>query len=43
MPNLLDKYIKNGEGVNMFPIHEYWLDIGHKDQYVLANQEIKNF
>jgi dTDP-glucose pyrophosphorylase/predicted transcriptional regulator len=43
MPNLLQQNISNNETVNMFPIHEYWLDIGHKDQYILANQDIKNF
>ena len=28
MPDLLRETIKTGEHVNMFPIHEYWLDIG---------------
>ena len=27
--------------VYAFPIHEYWLDIGQKDEYDKANQEIK--
>jgi UDP-2-acetamido-4-(D-alanylamino)-2,4,6-trideoxy-alpha-D-mannopyranose hydrolase len=27
--------------VYAFPIHEYWLDIGQKDEYEKANQEIK--
>ncbi len=40
MPHLLDENIENGKVINMFPIHEYWLDIGQKDQYILANQEI---
>jgi dTDP-glucose pyrophosphorylase/predicted transcriptional regulator len=43
MPHLLGENIENGEVINMFPIHEYWLDIGQKDQYILANQEIKYF
>ena len=43
MPNLLDQCIEKGEVVNMFPVHEYWLDIGRKDQYIQANQEIETF
>lgn len=43
MPHLLDESINKGEVVNMFPIYEYWLDIGHKDQYILANQDIDSF
>ena len=43
MPHLLGENIENGEVINMFPIHEYWLDIGQKDQYILANQEIEFF
>ena len=40
MPDLLNKEI-NKVGVSVFPVHEYWLDIGHLDEYEKANKEIK--
>ena len=40
MPDLLNKEI-NKAGVNVFPIHEYWLDIGTMNEYEKANKEIK--
>ena len=40
MPTLLDKCIKSGENVSMFPIHEYWLDIGNMPDYQRANDDI---
>jgi NDP-sugar pyrophosphorylase family protein len=40
MPNLLETQVKEGEVVNVFPIHEYWLDIGHMDEYKKANRDI---
>ena len=42
MPDLLKKQIKDNQQVNMFPIHEYWLDIGRLDEYKRANEEIHN-
>jgi len=33
MPTLLEQEIKKGKSVNMFPIHEYWLDIGRMDDF----------
>jgi len=36
MPKLLEKLIKNGNKISTFPIHEYWLDIGHKEEYEIA-------
>ena len=39
MPVFLEKELGNG-GVNAFPIHEYWLDIGHMKEYKKANQDI---
>ena len=41
MPDLLNKEINKG-GVSVFPIHEYWLDIGHINEYEKANKEIKD-
>ena len=40
MPDLLNKEINKG-GVSVFPVHEYWLDIGHLNEYEKANKEIK--
>ena len=42
MPNLLEQQIKEGSSVNVFPIHEYWLDIGHMKEYENANVSFKN-
>jgi dTDP-glucose pyrophosphorylase len=33
MPSLLEKFIHLQDGVIMFPIHEYWLDIGRLDDF----------
>ena len=40
MPNLLEEQIEKGKKVNMFPVHEYWLDIGRIDEFERANREI---
>jgi len=39
MPVFLEKEL-GSDGVNAFPIHEYWLDIGHIKEYKKANQDI---
>jgi NDP-sugar pyrophosphorylase family protein len=39
MPNLLEKCVEKGEEVTMFPIHEFWLDIGNMPDYKRANSE----
>ena len=41
MPDLLKKQIQENHQINMFPLHEYWLDIGRIDEYQRANEEIK--
>jgi len=33
MPQLLDKAIKNGLNIGVFPIHEKWTDIGRPEDY----------
>jgi dTDP-glucose pyrophosphorylase len=33
MPDLLQLLVDSGKGVNMFPMHEYWLDIGRMDDF----------
>ncbi len=40
MPCLLEERIKNLKQVNMFPIHEYWLDIGQIEQFNQAQVDI---
>ncbi len=42
MPTLLEQEIDSGKVVNMFPLHEYWLDIGRMDEFERANQEFSN-
>ena len=39
MPDLLNEKILKGFPVNMFPIHEYWLDIGQIDEYEKAHKD----
>ncbi len=40
MPDLLQRHINQGRAVNMFPIHEYWLDIGRMDDFNRAQQDV---
>ena len=42
MPNFLEDELKN-KGIDAFPIHEYWLDIGRIDEYRKANQDATLF
>jgi dTDP-glucose pyrophosphorylase len=42
MPSLLENYLDVEEGVMMFPIHEYWLDIGGMEDFKRAQLDIKN-
>lgn len=41
MPSLLEEHINAGKSVMMFPIHEYWLDIGRMDDFNKAQQDYK--
>lgn len=41
MPSLLEQQIENDKTVNMFPIHEYWLDIGRMDDFHKAQAEVQ--
>lgn len=41
MPTLLQTYLDANEDVFMFPIHEYWLDIGRMDDFKRAQVDIK--
>ncbi len=40
MPSLLEETIADSGNVMMFPIHEYWLDIGQMDDYQRAQSDI---
>jgi len=40
MPHLLEKKIDSSGQVNMFPVHEYWLDIGQMKQFDQAHRDI---
>lgn len=40
MPTLLEQHIKERDNVLMFPIHEYWLDIGRMDDFNQAQMDI---
>ncbi len=41
MPTLLEQQIDQGKAVNMFPIHEYWLDIGRMDDFNKAQTDVQ--
>ena len=36
MPNLLSEKINGNRQVNMFPLHEYWLDVGQVEEFEKA-------
>lgn len=40
MPSLLEKQIDQDKKVAMFPVHEYWLDIGKMDDFQRAQNEV---
>jgi len=42
MPNLIELQIEEGKHVGLFPIHEYWIDIGQIDQYKQAELDYSN-
>jgi len=41
MPDLIKQLIAEGHRVVSFPIHEYWLDIGHHEDYEQAQEDAK--
>ncbi|EMO45807.1 nucleotidyltransferase family protein [Leptospira santarosai] len=43
MPNLIDKELKSSKQVNIFPIHEYWLDIGRMEEFERAQGDWLKF
>lgn len=43
MPQLLENQIQEGLQVNLFPLHEYWLDIGRTEEYEKAQNDVSHF
>jgi NDP-sugar pyrophosphorylase family protein len=43
MPQLLNQQILAGELVSMFPVHEYWLDIGRESDFLRAQGEFLKY
>ncbi|MBN4050447.1 hypothetical protein JYT28_01730 [Desulfobulbus sp. AH-315-M07] len=39
MPTLLERAVQDGSSVRTFPIHEYWIDIGHMEDFQRAEKE----
>jgi NDP-sugar pyrophosphorylase family protein len=42
MPTLIEEIISDKESVKVYPIHEYWLDIGQLDDFDKAKLDKKN-
>lgn len=40
MPTVLENEIADNQKINMFPIHEYWLDIGRMEEFARAQKDI---
>jgi len=40
MPTLLEQQMTQGSAVNMFPVHEYWLDIGRMEDFQRAQYDV---
>lgn len=40
MPTVLEQAMAKGRDVTMFPVHEYWLDIGRMEDFKRAQSEI---
>jgi dTDP-glucose pyrophosphorylase len=40
---LINNIIKDKERIGSFPIQEYWMDIGHLNDYYKANEDIKKY
>ena len=43
MPDLLQEKIDGLSQVNVFPVHEYWLDIGQIEQFEQAQIDVTKF
>lgn len=38
MPDVISNLIETGRSVSMFPVHEYWLDVGRLDDFQIAQR-----
>ncbi len=43
MPNFLEEKINNSAQISMFPVHEYWLDVGRMEQLDKAQKDIETY
>ena len=43
MPTLFEKVIADKQNVKAYPIKDYWIDIGHTDEFEQANKDYKRF
>lgn len=43
MPQFLNQQIMEGKVVSMFPVHEYWLDIGRESDFLRAQGEFSKY
>jgi NDP-sugar pyrophosphorylase family protein len=43
MPTLLNQEVERGEVVSMFPVNDYWLDIGREADFLRAQGEFAKF
>jgi len=41
MPDVLLQQLESNNTVNIFPVHEYWLDIGKVDEFERAQEEVE--
>jgi dTDP-glucose pyrophosphorylase len=41
MPDLINQQVEQGRKISVFPIHEYWLDIGMMEQFEKAQADAK--
>lgn len=42
MTDLTERLVSEGRDVSVFPIHEYWLDIGRPDDFIRAQEEMRS-
>ena len=43
MPKLLEQKMRESGKISMFPVHEYWLDIGQIEQFDQAQRDVSQF
>jgi len=41
MPALLENVLADGGQVSVFPLHEYWLDIGRMEDFHRAQRDVQ--